>query len=219
MLESVCEFLMAGKIKAIQESSNGHRHKYEIQPPGQPLPREAIGKIPIPIKVQWINGLPIARSSSPIVSVAKSDGVSHYASQFPVDSATLLTSKEQTKIVSSGGRFKSFRLPLRTRSVDTVVWFAVCRSKPSRLLGLLRKCEAIGKKTSYGYGTVSEWSVEPVEADYSWFAESTDGLVLMRPLPLYDDLPDDLLGSRVDYGAVCSPFWQRNLWCERVTPC
>lgn len=220
MLDSLCELAMCGKMRSVIETDRTGRHSFPLIPAGQEVPIEHLGKIPIPIHRERIDGLPIPLCSSPILPRPESDTHGHFHSKFEVEKAYLLKPKERTKIAASGGRFKSFRLPLRLRVVDRIVWFAAIKSEPSRLRCLLRKhILAIGKKTTFGYGRVREWIVEPCESDTSWFADSEAGPVLMRPLPLGDHLPHDLIGSRIDFGAVCGPYWQQSLWRERVMPC
>jgi hypothetical protein len=228
MLDALCESVMAGRMGAVAASSGGHRHGYTRHARGQDVHDDAPGKIPIPVAREWIDGLPVPRCSSPVLPVAACDRATHYASAFPIDKTGLLAPRELTKVTASGGRFKSFRLPLRTRLVDRVVWFAALRPKRkgqaasspmAQLRKLLRQVHGIGKKDRHGYGTVAEWLVEPIDDDLSWFAPSEAGPVLMRPLPVTAELPDGLLGCRRDYGGVCGPYWQRSFWVERVTPC
>lgn len=220
MLDALCELAMCGKMKAVIETDKTGRHTFPLVPAGQPVPLEDVGKIPIPIAREIVDGLPIPRSSSPIIPQPQSDTHGHYHKKFEVEHATLLKPSERTKIAASGGRFKSFRLPLRLRVVDRIVWFAGIKESPARLRGLLKKrVLAIGKKTSFGYGRVAEWIVEESDADYSWFAPSEAGPVLMRPLPASMECPKNLQGSRLDFGAVCGPYWQQSLWRERIVPC
>lgn len=77
----------------------------------------------------------------------------------------------------------------------------------------------LGKKGSMGYGTVSRWEVRETDNDYSWFAASDCGTVLMRPLPVGDYLPADLIGARRSYGGCVPPYWQTEFWTEIVEPC
>lgn len=224
-LDALCELVMASKIKTVQESSNGHRHDYEIRGRGQSVALDAPGKIPIPIIREMVNGVPIPHCSSPIVAVAESDSASHYTSAFPIGRGVMLASKERTKIQQTGGRYKSFRLPLRNRVIDRVVWFAALRvgnngsSPMSQLRRLLKRVQHIGKKTSQGHGMVKEWIVEACEQDWSWYAPGPLGTVLMRPLLATMDHPSDLAGYRRAFGGVHGPYWQREFYREIVTPC
>jgi hypothetical protein len=220
-LDSLCELALAGRAKSIQESSGGHRHDYPLVPRGQPVPREALGKLPIPIKRIHVAGLPVPRASSPIIPSPTSDHAAYYTSAFPLGRSDQLTEKERTKISPGGGRFKSHRLPLRLRVVPRVVWFAVLNDRPGRLRSLLkREIRFLGKKSSQGYCQVTEWLVEPIEEDYSWYAGCDDlGVVLMRPLPAEMDHPPGLCGYRRTFGGCVGPYWQRDFWTEILEPC
>lgn len=218
-LDSLCELIMASKMKSIQESRNGHRHQYEIRERGFAIDTEGVGKIPIPIARRFVDGLPIPLCSDPICGEAASDSAHYYTSAFPTHRVASLNEGERTKIMQSGGRFKSFRLPLRVRHVDRIVWFAVLREKPQRLRYLLRRVDYLGKKTSQGFGRVSEWIVEPFEHDFSWYAETERGPLLMRPLPVSINHPSGLWGMRQSFGGCVGPYWQRDFWREIYEPC
>lgn len=218
-LDAVLELEYAKIARTIMESSNGHRHQYHVQPRGMPVPVDGVGKLPIPIIRTEVNGLPIARCSSPICADALTDEAANYTTAFPLDKASHLLESERTKIMQSGGRFKSFRLPLRVRLIDRIVWFAAIRTPPSELLRRLARVHSLGKKTSQGWGCVSGWSVDTIDADWSWYADSPDGPVLMRPLPADMDHPEGLIGARRSFGGVVAPYWQRDLWREMVEPC
>lgn len=217
-LDSLCELVMASKMEAVQESRNGHRHAYAIAERGQPIDVSGVGKIPIPIARKVVNGLPVPKCSSPIYETPH-DSVCYYTSAFPLDKADRLTAKEQTKIAQTGGRFKSFRLPLRKQLAPRVVWFAVLRERPTRLRKLLKPVTNLGKKTSQGHGVVANWTVERIDEDYAWYADSDLGTVLMRPLPLEMDHPPNLTGYRESFGGCCGPYWQHDFWTEIVEPC
>lgn len=218
-LDALCEAIMARKAKTIQESKNGHRHAYAIGGHGQSIATDAVGKLPIPIKRVWVDDLPIPCCSSPILGTVESDHAAHYTTAFPIDKAEHLHESERTKIMQTGGRFKSFMLPLRVRLVDQIVWYAVLRTAPTGLRQLLQKAISVGKKGSQGYGAVQGWSVETCKEDWSWYAESPDGPVLMRPLPAAMDHPQNLQGFRKSFGGCVGPYWQRDFWREIVEPC
>jgi hypothetical protein len=154
------------------------------------------------------------------------DGREFVNKKLATEFAELLRPDARITVATTGGMFKSYRLPLRIRSVERVVWFCECRQKRDSgtapmtwLRKLLKQVWAIGKKTADGYGRVAEWIIEPCEHAPAWFAESEAGPVLMRPLPFGDWLPGNLVGCRRDYGSPCPPYWMRNLYTELVTPC
>jgi len=217
-LDAICEAAMV-RHKSWRDHPSG-RHRVSRKERGANVPVADIGRIPTPIAKRFVCNLPIPRCSSAIADEVKHDEHQHVTSAWPVSRAPLLSERERIKITAGGGRFKSFRLPLRTRLISRLVWFAAIKEQPSRLRMLLRnRVRAIGKKTADGYGVVSRWEVDTIASDWSWFAESGNGPVLMRPLPVDADLPDGLIGARCDFGGCCPPYWQQNIWREIVVPC
>ena len=182
------------------------------------FPAPPAGAVPIPIPRRMVAGWPVARCSSPILGVPSTTTVEHVAKRIEPENAPLLAPGKARKIVTSNTWTKSYRLPMHVRRVDRVVWFAV--GKASRIRQLLAKgVPAVGKKRSVGYGAVAEWIVEPWDEDWSWFAPSDHGRVLMRPLPIGDHLPEGLIGFRADFGACVPPYWHPERYGEIVTPC
>src|SRR5690606_5652088 len=107
-------------------------------------------------------------------------------------------------------------LPRRIRVIKSIVWF--CVGVQDEIEKLLLDIPSVGKEIGHGHGRVKQWLVEPFDNDFSWFAESNYGLVLMRPLPCdcvsvdYFEgivnsswkLPDNLVGYRRHFGAYRS---------------
>lgn len=218
-LDSLLELVYARRAKSIMESSNGDRHAYQIAGAGQSIALDAVGKLPIPISRVWVDELPIPRCSSPILGAVDSDHAAHYTTAFPLGKSEHLVESERTKIMQTGGRFKSFRLPLRMRLVDRIVWFCVSREAPTELRRRIRSVRQLGKKTSQGHGVIAEWIVDKIDADHSWYANSPDGPVLMRPLPSDMPHPAGLLGARRSFGGCVGPYWDRRFFREIIEPC
>ena len=221
-LDAICERVMARKARTIAASSNGHRHPVTCEIPGQGVSKQ--GALPIPIVRQWVdcgNGLrcPVPRVSQGILPPGP-ESVEHFHSSFPLQRAASLAPKQRTVIAVGGGPLKSHRLPLRLVDAARVVWFAELRdgrktgrAPMAELRRILRRCDAIGRKTSMGYGAVSEWIVEPTDVDACWICEG----VLMRPLPL--SLGEQAeRGKRRCFGAVAGPYWQASFFCDRYVP-
>lgn len=194
-------------------------HLPAIRPDLPRLPRgEAVaepGQIPIPIERIRIGRWPVPRASAGITSPPAIDAHDHFHRSLAVVDARLTESR--VKLDTGGGPWRSYRLPLRIRAVGRIVWYCVGVRKALRRW--LRDLAAVGKKTAYGYGRVAAWEVDRVEEDWSWFAPSPEGPVLMRPLPAGAHLPRGLLGARPWYGGCCAPYWQRDFWTEIVEPC
>lgn len=178
------------------------------------------GVIPTPILRRRVEGFPwpVPLCSSPIFRAAADDHA-HYNRAFRAD--PLLIRPDARRVYSStNGEFKSFRLPLRTRLIDRVVWFcAVADGRGVKeVRRLLRSVSHLGKKTSQGYGRVAEWIVEDVDRDLSWYAPSDAGMVLMRPMPA-SAVAGDVIGGRKWFGGVVPPYWSREHFTEAVMPC
>lgn len=197
----------------------GHKIDRRWSAPAQaeipiPILRHRIGQVVDGGEVrEWV----VARCSSPILSSADIETVEYINKRLSVENAALLDPSQRLIVMTTKGWTKSYRLPLRVRRVDRVRWFTVGDRRS--VLVALRRVQWLGKKTADGYGRVVEWTVDRVEADCSWFGPHESGPVLMRPLPITDDLPANLLGARRDFGACCPPYWHPERYTEIVTPC
>lgn len=204
-LDSLLEFEMAQR----QGKANRILRSQECPPVGSihiPCLRGAIG---------GVHGIP--RCSAPIMS-PENDRHEFYAKRLSTENANLLRENQQLVVATGNSTFKSYRLPLRIRNVSRICWF-VGGSKRRSLLSLLDSVHSVGKKRSQGFGRVVKWEAVEVEHDWSWFAPTEHGPLLMRVLPWCDDLPKDLIGYKRDFGAYAPPMWHPSRFCEIVTPC
>lgn len=186
---------------------------YKIQR-HQPAP--PYGEIHIPMLRRRIGGVLVPCCSAPICS-PEIETVEHCAKRLAVEHSGLVAGDKRRIVATGNNAYKSYRLPLHLRIVHRIVWFAIARRR--HVLKLLKSVQSLGRKRSYGYGRVDRWEAEYVDQDWSWFASCDQGQVLMRPLPLCEALPDDLIGSRPDFGAVAPPMWHPDRYLERVVPC
>lgn len=216
MLDALLECVLSFHMSAIGKTSGGHRHLVDVRARGEPVSEP--GKVPIPIARRMVGGLPIPLCSSPILSQPYFDGVEYVTKALCLENSHLLRPDQLTIVSTTGEWTKSYRLPLRVRGVESVTWFCVANDEPARVRKLVKQVHAIGKKVADGYGIVAGWTVDECERDLSWFAESEQGPVLMRPLPACAGLPDGLKGYRRDFGAPCPPYWQRSLYTELLSP-
>jgi hypothetical protein len=203
MLDSILEYEMAQRL--------GLAGKIQRSEPAPPY-----GMITIPIARHWIGGLLIPCCSSPIVEPAQ-ESVERFAKRLSTEHADLLKPSERKMVPVGNGLFKSYRLPIRLRHTSQIVWFTTGTRR--HVLKLLKSVVSLGKKRSYGYGIIKEWTAEKIDEDLSWFAPTDSGTILMRPLPACDDLPADLIGFRKEFGAAQSPYWHPDRYIERVVPC
>ena len=216
MLDALLESAMVYRMPSIMASKNGHRHTTALRPQRGGDLSDA-GRIPIPMMRRMIGGWNVACCSSPILSETQSEWVEYVNRKFDTSNAEVLAPKEHIKISVADGSWRSYHLPRRIRRIDTVRWFALGKGKDMRKL--LKTVPAIGGETNIGFGRVGQWIVEHIEDDWTWFAPSPDGQVLMRPLPDCSELPQQLIGARKSFGACVSPYWHHSRFCEVVQPC
>lgn len=224
-LAALCEFAMACKMRAIMAADRHGRHQVSPHERGADVGEP--GKIPIPIERQWLGRFPMPLCSSPIMAAPWHEDREFINKKLAVEQAEFLATEQRKTVDTGSGHLKSYRLPLRLRSVERVVWFCQGHKGGLRkgktaacwLRQVLRGVRAIGKKTADGYGAVRRWDVEHFDHSWHWFAPSAAGPVLMRPLPLGDWLPEGLLGAKRWYSSPCPPLWQRSLYTEIVVPC
>ncbi len=201
-LDALLESAMLYRMPSVMASRNGHRHQTRLGVNRSSDIGDA-GKIPIPMMRRMIGGWNVACCSSPILGETHSEWVEYINRKFDTSNSWMMPAKEQIKISVSNGAWRSYHLPRRVRLVEQVRWFALGKGKDMRKL--LKTISSIGNETNIGYGRVAQWSVEHIDDDLTWFADSPDGKILMRPLPDCDELPDSLTGLRKSFGPVVSP--------------
>jgi hypothetical protein len=172
--------------------------------------------IPIPLVRESIGGVPVACSSSPILPVAQAQSVEHFNKRLATEHADLLAPEHRKTVNHNGWWTKSYRLPVDVRRVNRVVWFA--RGNRDGLLRALNQVKAIGQRPAKGYGQVHRWEIEKGMAPYWWFAKIPTGTLLMRPLPLCPELPENLIGYKKSFGACTPPYWHGDRQREIVVP-
>jgi len=208
----------APELDALLEWAMSAHHKKDE--PGYKVDRKfaapELAALPIPILRRTIGGWPVGCCSSPIVA-AEAETVEHFGKRLSVENARLLDPDNRRVVATTNSWTKSYRLPLRIRAVDRIVWFAIGERRSVQ--HTLKQVRALGQKVSDGYGRVASWEVESGAPDVCWFADGPHGRVLMRSLPAGDELPKNLVGYRTDFGPVCPPYWHHERYCERVVPC
>jgi hypothetical protein len=194
-------------------------------PPGYKVDRSrpcpGTDHLPIAIPRRDAGGWRVPLCSSPILPEPGTDTVEYVCKRLAVEHAALCEPTSRVQVNTTGGPFKSYRLPLRVRRVACVVW--LCQGDRRELLKLLKAVTAVGKKVADGYGRVLAWEIDrmgdPPHDLWPWWCDSDIGPVLMRPLPIGSYLPPSLVGSRRDFGSVTDPYWHPDRYCERVIPC
>jgi hypothetical protein len=181
------------------------------------LPAPPQANIPLPILRRRLEDWQIGACSDPILSTPAAEYHEHFVKKLAVEHAGLLSPESRLVVSTTNTWMKSHRQPIQKRVIDRICWFAVGNRR--HVLEVLRRVKFLGKKVSYGNGRTAEWTVERIDRDYSWFAPSLEGTVLMRTLPIGDWLPGDLIGFKRDYIGVCSPYWHPDRRAEAVVPC
>lgn len=176
----------------------------------------AQGAVPIPIVRASVDGWSVARCSSPIMRCV-SDRMEHLGKRFPTEDAALLEPSARGVLYRGMGAYRSQRLPIRTRTADSVAWLAFGDRR--EVLRLVRRVSSIGRKRAHGYGRVAEWSVESIDDDRSWVSDSPHGRMLMRPMPIGFARREGLVGWRPDFCAVAAPYWHSDRYAEAAVPC
>jgi hypothetical protein len=184
------------------------------------LPCPQTDHLPIAMLRTRIGGWNVPRCTSPILEPPTSDYVEYVAKRIAVEHSGLLAENERKVVTTTNEWTKSYRLPLRVRTVKRVVW--LCVGNRRGMLNYLKYVPSIGKKIAHGYGRVEQWEIErlgDVPHDrWPWWIDSEAGPVLMRPLPEVDGLPE-FLGAKMDYGACVDPYWHRDRYGRIVVPC
>ena len=171
------------------------------------------GIIPFAISRRDLAGWRVPCCSSPILGRVIAERVEHFTKRFATEAAALLHPSQRGIVATTNGDLKSYRLPLRVRTVDALHW--ICLANYRELRKQCRAITSLGRKRSIGYGRVRDWTFAAYDADHWWYADK----VLMRPLPVGRHLPIGLTGAKQDYGACVPPYWHPERYTEIVTPC
>ena len=181
------------------------------------MPAPPIGSVHIPClrgEFAGVRGIP--RCSAPIVG-PDTTRHEHFAKRIAVEHSGLLRDDQRLVVATGNTWTKSYRLPIRVGIAKMVAWF-VGGAKRRNIKSLLDSVTSIGFKRSQGYGRVARWVIEEVEHDYSWFADTPHGRLLMRALPWHDDI-QQCIGWKRWCGAYAPPYWHPDRFAEIAIPC
>jgi hypothetical protein len=203
-------------LDGLLEYEMAQRHgKAQMLQRGRPAP--PVGAIHLPLlrgEFGGVDGIP--RCSAPILAPLGMRH-EHFAKRIGVENADLLREDQRLVVATGNSWTKSYRLPLKVSNVERVCWF-VGGSKRRSLKSLLKSVHSIGRKRSQGYGRVARWEFEEVEHDWSWFAPSEQGTLLMRVLPWCDEI-QRLVGWKRWCGGFAPPYWHPDRIMEVAVPC
>lgn len=107
-----------------------------------------------------------------------SASVAKYRKRWDYQDSNIDWGKKKAKVDVAVGHTKSYDLPLPIKTVSRIDWFVVGDAK--EIMEILDLCKALGKKSAYGYGQVSNWEICFIENDYHLFR----GDKLARPIPV-----------------------------------
>lgn len=178
-------------------------------------PSEKIPWIPIPIESKKLDRFTIHKTSSPIFKSCATS-VEYYNKRIDFSAQEYYSDDSRKSVLTASGPYKMKRIPITIYLTDLIVWF--CVGDKGEIKKLLKRIHSIGRLKKMGYGMIDSWEVEESENDFSWFADSPAGKILMRPLPV-GDIPKDVTGWRKDYGAPTHPYWHPSRYCEIGVPC
>lgn len=203
-------------LDALLEFEMAQRHG-KAYPMRRSDPAPEVGSVHLPcLRGEFAGVRNIPRCSAPIAGPAEAYH-EYVAKRLSVENAALLREDER-KVVAMGNSWtKSYRLPVKVADVQRVSWF-VAGAKRRNLKSLLDSVHAIGKDRSHGYGRVAAWQFVEVEHDYSWFAETPHGRLLMRVLP-WDDSLTKCIGWKRWCGGYAAPYWHPDRAMEVAVPC
>lgn len=111
---------------------------------------------------------------------------------------------------STLGQYKGYHQRVVIRSTKTLIWYV--RGDKRRIQDLLATCVGIGKKTSQGYGSILDWSVNVAAEDNSVFCAN----ILMRAVPMtFCAQPNNAYSAT---RGVRPSYWDRTHWTQVWTP-
>lgn len=157
--------------------------------------------LPLPLELLWVSdtGLPLW-AATPLQPLGDAvDGREYWHKRTPSHRADFGV---KLNAVTTAGRWKEYRVPLRTVTTDRLT--ALCIGNQAEVERLLASVSHIGKKGSVGYGRVARWLVEPAGD-----AVVADQLLALRPVPIayYDGKPAPQHGVLRQREAWTPPYW------------
>lgn len=109
------------------------------------------------------------------------------------------------KIDIGAGYFKNYHMPLIVHSYKTIVFYV--RGDLEKIKVLLENyINFIGKKSAQGYGEISRYEFEEIEADYSIIKQG----ILMRHIPIkYKDKLNGFQYNTMEK-SIIPPYWRND---------
>jgi len=216
-LDAVLQWEMANRL--------GLKHAKKT---GRWTPPDEIEDVPISLAKRTVNGRDIHCCSSPIIpplyaqeagyiEKIPSEWVDHTGKRFEsAKMAGIIAPEYRKSVLTASGPYKQRFVPERVRLVPRVCWFL--RGDREGINKLLIRIYALGRHRSIGYGAVWKWTFDEVANDYSIFTPCNGKIILMRILPVGEDL-NNVCGYRLSFGGYRAPYWHPAYQTEVAVPC
>lgn len=160
--------------------------------------------IPLPLELVWVseNGLPLW-ATTPLIPVDENiEAREYWHKRYPSQRAEF---GSKMAADTSAGRWREYRVPVNSKSVNTLVALAI--GNKVEIEKLLAEVSHIGKKGSMGYGRVARWSV--ADADHT-----IDDVLSKRAVPVMFFKTEKSHTTSVRGWAP--PYWYAPWWSECV---
>jgi len=132
------------------------------------------------------------------------EGSDNWNKRFDNDLSDLIDfGKRRGKVIIEEAQYKSYHVPIYYRVALFIEWY--CVGKRRRIKELLSTVTHVGKKTSQGWGRVSDWSIESWPDDWSCYGPGGE---LMRGIPLA--MNTRRAGDTISYGIRPSYYRTEN---------
>lgn len=124
-------------------------------------------------------------AASKAVYTELSQQVEHYNKRPDFFAADKIGFLDMTKgiISDSQGPYRAYRNPVITRTAKDGILKFWCMGHEDKILDLLHRMPAVGKKVSMGFGVIDSIDIQECAEDYSLFHPDYG---LMRPVPVED---------------------------------
>lgn len=162
--------------------------------------------VPLPLHLEWVSphGLPLWACGPLVPASAALSGSEYWHKRYPAHRAEF---GSKLSAVTSAGRWKEYRTPVRAQSVDRLHALAVGHAQA--IEDLLRVVTHAGKKGSMGYGRVARWHITPG-------AHELADVLSMRPVPIGYYAGRQPRGVLTPNRAWTPPYWYAPWWADCV---
>lgn len=124
---------------------------------------------------------------------------------FSVDKQRYLN-QQRGIIDESAGKFRAYRNPVIVRTVKDAEIKFYAMGHADEVTAYLNSMFGVGKKTSMGWGIVTDWNVKEIDIDYSLYHPKYG---LMRPVLVDEPCDMDLSEYPIMNYAVKPPYWKQ----------